>query len=246
MRSDHRTSEAIRKVTLETGVSEHAEGSCLIQAGRTRVLCTASVEERVPPHIRGTGKGWITAEYGMLPRSTHSRMDRKRTADSGRSQEISRLIGRSLRAACALDQFGERQIIVDCDVLQADGGTRTAAITGGYVALALAFDYMAGLSMLNGAPIHAPVAAISCGVVKGDVLCDLDYSEDSAAEVDANFIMTHTGGIVEIQVTGEGGPFADRHLTAMLDYARDAINMLGTIQNKALAGINHSAVLKNP
>lgn len=243
MRLGNRLPQDIREIKLETGVNIYAEGSCLILLGNTQVVCTASLEDRVPSFLRGTGKGWITAEYGMLPRSTHSRMERKRTAESGRSQEISRLIGRSLRSAINLSAFGERQIIVDCDVSQADGGTRTASIIAGFVALSLCFDHMNKLKMLKAPPINHQIGAISCGVVGGEVVCDLDYEEDSKADLDANFIMTAKGGLVEIQATGETGPFNDSQLLQMMDFAKQAVMRINLAQKASLAEINYADLL---
>ena len=198
MRPSGRSPDTMRPVTLEPGVAKYAEGSCLAKFGDTHVLCTASVEERVPPFLRNTGKGWITAEYGMLPRSTATRTDREaaRGRQSGRTQEIQRLIGRSLRAVADLGQLGERQIKIDCDVLQADGGTRTAAITGSYVALHLALQRLLSSGLLSALPLHDSVAAVSCGVFADSAVLDLDYAEDSQAQTDANFVLTGSGGIV--------------------------------------------------
>src|SRR6266404_2323937 len=220
MRPSGRASDAMRPVSLEPGVAKYAEGSCLAKFGDTHVLCTATIEERVPPWMRNSGKGWVTAEYGMLPRSTHTRTDREaaRGRQSGRTQEIQRLIGRSLRAVTDLVAMGERQIRIDCDVIQADGGTRTAAITGSYVAL-----YQA---------LAKCVAAISCGIVEGKPVLDLDYAEDSTAETDANFVLTGSGGIVEIQATAEGAPFDEVSFTRMLALARAGIAEL-TRQQRA-------------
>ncbi|MEE9209139.1 MAG: ribonuclease PH, partial [Kiloniellales bacterium] len=199
MRPSGRAPDELRPVTLETEVSKHAEGSCLARFGDTHVLCTASIEEGVPPWLRHSGKGWVTAEYGMLPRSTTTRTAREaaRGKQSGRTQEIQRLIGRSLRAVTDLTGFGERQIKVDCDVIQADGGTRTAAITGGYVALYLAFQHMLEVKAIKAIPLSDQVAAVSCGLYQGAAVLDLDYEEDSAARADANFVLTGGGGIVE-------------------------------------------------
>jgi ribonuclease PH len=215
----------MRMVTLDPGIAKHAEGSCLAKFGDTHVLCTASVEERVPPFLRNTGKGWVTAEYGMLPRSTATRTDREATRgrQSGRTQEIQRLIGRSLRAVTDLARLGERQIRIDCDVLQADGGTRTAAVTGSYVALHQACQRLLAAGLLSGLPLRDSVAAVSCGVVAGSAVLDLDYAEDSQAETDANFVLTGTGGIVEIQATAEGAPFDEPLFAEMLRLARAGI-----------------------
>ena len=222
MRPSGRSPDTMRPVTLEPGVAKYAEGSCLAKFGDTHVLCTASVEERVPPFLRNTGKGWITAEYGMLPRSTATRTDREaaRGRQSGRTQEIQRLIGRSLRAVADLGQLGERQIKIDCDVLQADGGTRTAAITGSYVALHLALQRLLSSGLLSALPLHDSVAAVSCGVFADSAVLDLDYAEDSQAQTDANFVLTGTGGIVEVQATAEGAPFDEALFAEMLRLAR--------------------------
>ncbi len=226
----------MRPVILEPGVAKYAEGSCLAKFGDTHVLCTASVEERVPPFLRNTGKGWVTAEYGMLPRSTSTRTDREaaRGRQSGRTQEIQRLIGRSLRAVTDLGQLGERQVKIDCDVLQADGGTRTAAVTGSYVALHLAFQRLLSAGLLRALPLRDNVAAVSCGVIADAAVLDLDYAEDSQAMTDANFVLTGTGGIVEIQATAEGAPFDEPLFTEMLRLARQGIADLTRRQRAAL------------
>ncbi len=233
MRPSKRQADQMRDISLERGFSLHAEGSCLIKFGNTHVLCTASLEERVPPWLRGAGKGWVTAEYGMLPRSTHDRMRREATAgkQSGRTQEISRLIGRSLRAIVDLEALGERQITVDCDVIQADGGTRTAAITGGYVALKECIGWMKHRGMVQDHVLKDNVAAISCGIYEGTPVLDLDYLEDSAAETDANFVMTGSGGIVEIQGTAEGKPFSEDEFSALMALAKSGIADLVRLQN---------------
>src|SRR5579864_3699904 len=232
MRPSGRATDAMRAVTLETGVTKYAEGSCLAKFGDTHVLCTASIEERVPPWMRNSGKGWVTAEYGMLPRSTHTRTDREaaRGRQSGRTQEIQRLIGRSLRAVTDLVALGERQVRIDCDVLQADGGTRTASITGSYVALHLALGKLVAAGLLPGMPLTDSVAAISCGVYSGAPVLDLDYAEDSAAETDANFVLTGSGKIIEIQATAEGAPFDEASFNAMLGLARAGIAELTRLQ----------------
>jgi ribonuclease PH len=237
MRPSGRATDVMRSVTLETGFSKYAEGSCLAKFGDTHVLCTASVEERVPPFLRNTGRGWVTAEYGMLPRSTHTRTDREaaRGKQSGRTQEIQRLIGRSLRAVTDLGALGERQIRIDCDVLQADGGTRTAGITGSYVALHRALSGLVSAGLLPGLPLTDSVAAISCGVYTGTAVLDLDYAEDSAAETDANFVLTGSGKIIEIQATAEGAPFDEEIFNAMLNLARAGIGELTKLQRAALA-----------
>jgi ribonuclease PH len=236
MRPSGRTPDAMRRVTLETGFSKYAEGSCLAKFGDTHVLCTATVEERVPPFLRNTGRGWVTAEYGMLPRSTHTRTDREaaRGKQSGRTQEIQRLIGRSLRAVTDLGALGERQIRIDCDVIQADGGTRTAGITGSYVALHVALSGLVTKGLVSALPLTDSVAAISCGVYTGAAVLDLDYAEDSAAETDANFVLTGGGKIIEIQATAEGAPFDEETFAAMLRLARAGITQLTRLQIAAL------------
>ncbi|MBT4768949.1 MAG: ribonuclease PH [Rhodospirillaceae bacterium] len=236
MRPSGRANDAMRNVSLETGFSKHAEGSCLARFGDTHVLCTASVEERVPPWLRNTGKGWVTAEYGMLPRSTNTRTDREaaRGKQSGRTQEIQRLIGRSLRAVTNLTTMGELQVRIDCDVLQADGGTRTAAITGGYVALALAFNKVQKSGLITASPLIGEVAAISCGIVNGVPVLDLDYAEDSSAEADANFVLSAGGGIVEVQATAEADPFDEALFHEMLALAGKGVRELIDLQKKAI------------
>jgi ribonuclease PH len=235
-RPSGRARDALRQITLEPGVAKYAEGSCLARFGDTHVLCMATVEEKVPPFLRNTGRGWITAEYGMLPRSTHTRTDREaaRGKQSGRTQEIQRLIGRSLRAVAKLDQLGERQIRIDCDVLQADGGTRTAAVTGSYVALHQALAKLTSSGLLPTLPLHDSVAAISCGIYQGIAVLDLDYAEDSVAETDANFVLTGSGGIVEIQATAEAEPFDESRFAEMLALARGGIAELLRLQRRAL------------
>ena len=232
MRPSNRDPDQIRSVTLERGVAKHAEGSCLIKCGDTHVLCTASVEERVPPWLRGGGKGWVTAEYGMLPRSTGERMRREASAgkQGGRTLEIQRLIGRSLRAVVDLGKLGERQISLDCDVIQADGGTRTASITGAWIALHDALKWMEARGMVSDGVLTDQIAAISCGIYKDAAVCDLDYAEDSDCETDANFVMTGSGGIVEIQATAEGVPFTDENFSQMLALARGGIEKLLSLQ----------------
>ncbi|SON58346.1 Ribonuclease PH [Hartmannibacter diazotrophicus] len=236
MRPSKRAPDELRRISLERAVSKHAEGSCLVKFGDTHVLCTASLEERVPPWLRGGGKGWVTAEYGMLPRSTGDRMRREATAgkQSGRSLEIQRLIGRSLRAVVDLAALGERQITVDCDVIQADGGTRTAAITGGFVALYDCISWMKARSMFGNGVIKDHVAAVSCGIHEGSPVLDLDYAEDSAAETDANFVMTGSGGIVEIQGTAEGAPFSEAEFGVLLGLAKTGIAQLVDLQKMTL------------
>jgi ribonuclease PH len=236
MRASGRAPDMMRRVTLVAGVAKYAEGSCLAKFGDTHVLCTASVEERVPPFLRNTGKGWVTAEYGMLPRSTGTRTEREaaRGRQSGRTQEIQRLIGRSLRAITDLTQLAERQIKIDCDVLQADGGTRTAAVTGSYLALYQALQWMVSASLISVIPLRDSVAAVSCGVIAGIAVLDLDYAEDSHAETDANFVLTGTGGIVEIQATAEAAPFDEALFAEMLRLARAGIAELNRQQRTAL------------
>ncbi|HEX5380201.1 MAG TPA: ribonuclease PH [Phenylobacterium sp.] len=237
MRPSDRTADMLRHVTLETGVNRYAEGSCLATFGHTKVLITASVEERVPPFMRGRGQGWVTAEYGMLPRATHTRGRREASEgkQSGRTQEIQRLIGRSLRAIINPAALGERQISIDCDVLQADGGTRTAAITGAWVALRQAVDYLMAEGMLTTDPILDQVAAISCGVYKGEPVLDLEYEEDSNAEADANFVLTGAGDIVEIQATGEKRGFTQAEFEALFSLARKGIGELCLLQKTVAA-----------
>ena len=237
MRPSGRSADQLRDVRLEPGFSRHAEGSCLARFGDTQVLCTASVEEKVPPFLRNSGKGWITAEYGMLPRSTHTRTDREaaRGKQSGRTLEIQRLIGRSLRACLDLGALGERQIKIDADVLQADGGTRTAAITGAWVALHQAIYPLVKAKGLKTLPIRSHVAAISCGISNGASVLDLDYAEDSACEVDANFVMTGDGKLVEVQGTAERDPFDQEQLLAMLALARKGVGELVALQKQAIA-----------
>jgi len=238
LRHQGRATDQMRPVSLEPGFTKHAEGSCLVRFGDTHVLVTASLEEKAPPFLKGTGKGWVTAEYGMLPRSTHERMRREAAAgkQSGRTQEIQRLVGRSLRAITDLTALGERQIVIDCDVLQADGGTRTASITGGYVALAQCLAFMKKTGMVTKHALKDHVAAVSCGIVKGEALLDLDYPEDSTAETDANFVLTGAGGLVEIQGTAEGAPFSDEEFATMLKLARKGIGELVALQ-RGLTGI---------
>ena len=236
-RADGRTATSLRPVTLEPGVLRHAEGSALICVGETRVLCAASVEPGVPPFLRGTGSGWVTAEYGMLPRATHTRSAREaaRGRQGGRTQEIQRLIGRSLRAVIDLDRMGEQTVTVDCDVLQADGGTRTAAITGGWVALAMAVEWMQRKGSLPTAPLRTQVAATSVGMIEGEALLDLDYGEDSSAGVDFNVVMLGTGQLVEVQGTAEGEPFTRKQMDALVDLAEAGIRQLFEAQRDALA-----------
>ena len=237
MRPSERAPDLLRPVTFETGVNRYAEGSCLIGFGHTKVLVTASLEEGVPGFLRGRGQGWVTAEYGMLPRATHTRGKREAATgkQSGRSQEIQRLIGRSLRAVVDLKALGERQISIDCDVVQADGGTRTAAITGAWVALRLATRYMMEEGLITKDPILDQVAAISCGVFNGTPVLDLDYEEDSNAEADANFVLTGAGDIVEIQATGEKRGFSQGEFEELFSLARKGIGELCVLQKAAAA-----------
>jgi len=237
VRAAGRACDALRPVTLQRGYTRHAEGSVLVSFGDTRVLCTASVEEKVPPHKRGSGEGWVTAEYGMLPRATHTRGDREaaRGKQSGRTQEIQRLIGRSLRAVFDLAALGERSILIDCDVLQADGGTRTAAITGAWVAAHDAVTWLRAQGRLAASPIRDHVAAVSVGMMRGTPLLDLEYTEDSACDTDMNVVMTGTGGFVEVQGTAEGEPFSHNQMLAMLGLAERGIAQLVAAQTAALA-----------
>jgi ribonuclease PH len=238
MRPSERAPDALRPVTLETGVNRYAEGSCLVSFGHTKVLVMASLEEGVPPFLRGRGQGWVTAEYGMLPRATHTRGRREAAQgkQSGRTQEIQRLIGRSMRAIVDLKALGERQITLDCDVLQADGGTRTAAVTGAWVALRLATKYMLDEGLIAKDPILDQVAAVSCGVFSGTPVLDLDYEEDSNAEADSNFVLTGTGDIVEIQATGEKRGFSEAEFEALFSLARKGIGELCALQRQATGG----------
>jgi ribonuclease PH len=236
-RSDARSFDALRPVRITRGYTVHAEGSVLIEFGGTRVLCTASVEEKVPPHKRGSGEGWVTAEYGMLPRATHTRSDREaaKGKQSGRTQEIQRLIGRSLRAVFDLKLLGERTIALDCDVLQADGGTRTAAITGAYVAACDAVSHLLASAKISQSPIKAAVAAISVGIVQGIPLLDLEYIEDSACDTDMNVVMTGAGHFVEVQGTAEGVAFSRTEMDTLLSLAEKGIVELMLLQQQALA-----------
>jgi len=228
MRHDGRRADELRPVRIERGFTEYAEGSVLVSFGRTRVLCTASVEESVPPFLKGTGQGWVTAEYGMLPRATHTRTPREaaKGKQGGRTLEIQRLIGRSLRAVVDLAALGERQVVLDCDVLQADGGTRTAAITGAWVALADACEALVARGVLSASPVRDQVAAVSVGLVEGEVLLDLDYAEDSTCDTDMNVVMTGAGGFVELQGTAEHGAFDRKALEALLALAEKGIGEL--------------------
>lgn len=236
MRPSGRNPDQLRPITIEPGFSRHAEGSCLISCGGTKVLCTASVEERVPPFLKGQGKGWVTAEYGMLPRATNSRTAREaaRGKQTGRTQEIQRLIGRSLRSVVDLAALGERQVIIDCDVIEADGGTRTASITGAYVALREALQKLVDSGALPALPFTDNVAAVSCGIYNGTHVLDLDYAEDSNAHVDANFVLTGSGKIIEIQGTAEESPFSEEEFLALLKLAKKGVGELSALQEAAL------------
>ena len=237
MRPSGRDLNALRSISMETGVTKYAEGSCLIKCGETHVLCTASIDERVPPFLRNTGLGWVTAEYGMLPRATHTRMRREaKNGQSGRTQEIQRLIGRSLRAGVDRAALGERQIVVDCDVIQADGGTRCASITGGWVALRMAVNALIKAGDITTDPITANVGAVSCGIYAGQPVLDLDYIEDSDAGTDANFVMTGEGALIEVQASAEGGTFSRDEMNTLLDLAEKGVTELTAAQNAAVAG----------
>ncbi|MBY6264712.1 ribonuclease PH [Azospirillum sp. 412522] len=236
MRPSGRAFDQLRTVSLEPGFSRYAEGSCMVRFGNTHVLCTASVDETVPRFLKNTGLGWVTAEYGMLPRSTHSRTDREaaKGKQSGRTQEIQRLIGRALRAVTDRSAMGEKQVKIDCDVIQADGGTRTAAITGSYVALHLAFQHLMQIGALKTMPLTDQVAAVSCGLYQGNAVLDLDYDEDSKAQADANFVLTGKAGIVEIQGTAEETPFSEPQFMELLALARKGVNELVALQKQVL------------
>lgn len=235
-RPSGRAGNQLRSIEIIPDYTRYAEGSCLVKFGNTHVLCTASVEEKIPGWMKGQGKGWVTAEYGMLPRSTHSRMDREaaKGKQSGRTQEIQRLVGRALRAVVDLQGLGERQIKIDCDVIQADGGTRTASVTGGYVAMALAMQHLVKIGALPKVPLTDSISAISCGIYNGTPVLDLDYDEDSTAETDANFVITGKGGIVEIQGTAEKEPFSQEEFLTLLDLARKGCGELQAFQKKVL------------
>jgi len=235
MRSSGRAADQMRSITMEAGFTRHAEGSCLVSFGDTRVLCTASIETSLPSWLRGKGRGWVTGEYGMLPRATHTRGAREaaRGKQSGRTQEIQRLIGRSLRAVVELEKLGERQIVLDCDVLQADGGTRTASISGAWVALRLAVDTLLASKLIEADPIRQKVAAVSCGIHSGRALLDLDYEEDSTAGADGNFVLTQDGNIVEAQVTAEGECYDEEGLLRLLRLARIGCAEIFTAQDRA-------------
>ena len=238
MRPSGRAQDALREVSFSPGFAHHAEGSCLVRMGGTEVLCAASVEARVPPFLRNSGTGWVTAEYGMLPRATHTRGDREaaRGRQSGRTQEIQRLIGRSLRAVVDRKALGEMTITIDCDVINADGGTRCAGITGAWVALALALGHLVRMNVLKASPLTGQVAAVSCGLVDGRAVLDLDYAEDSAADADANFVLTDGGGIVEIQGTAEKTPFSEAQFLELLSLAKSGTGRLFALQRAAVAG----------
>jgi ribonuclease PH len=237
MRPSKRAPDEMRPVTLERGFAKHAEGSCLVKFGDTHVLVSASLEERTPPFLKGSGKGWVTAEYGMLPRATHERTRREAAQgkQSGRTLEIQRLIGRSLRAVVDLSALGERQIVLDCDVLQADGGTRTASITGGFVALSQCLDFMKKTGMVTKSALKDHVAAVSCGIYRGEPVLDLDYAEDSSAETDVNFVLTGSGGLVEVQGTAEAAPFTEEQFAELLRLARKGVTELVRLQKEAIA-----------
>jgi ribonuclease PH len=236
-RDDGRRPDEIRPVTLELGCLKYAEGSCLAVAGNTRVLCAASIEKRVPPFLVGSSQGWVTAEYGLLPRSTHQRTPRESDRPRGRSQEIKRFLGRSLRAVCDLSALGEQQIIVDCDVIQADGGTRTLALTGGFCALKQAVERVRGRGFVERDPLIEHVAATSVGIVDGEVLLDLDYSEDSRADTDMNLVLTESGRIVEVQATAEHVPFNFEEFSRMYSLAARAIGELIQLQQTSLSSV---------
>jgi ribonuclease PH len=236
MRPDGRQPDALRDIRFEMGFNPYAEGSCLVKCGNTHVLCTASVDESTPPWLRGQGKGWVTAEYAMLPRATHTRTRREVTGGkvSGRTQEIQRLIGRSLRAVVDLKALGERQILIDCDVLQADGGTRTASITGAWLALKQATGYLLEEGVLKADPVHAQLAAVSCGIIKGEARLDLEYEEDRVAETDANFVLTADGGVIEVQATAEDRPMRPEQFDQLFTLARKGVAELCELQGAAL------------
>jgi len=237
MRPSNRAAHEMRAVSLQAGAARHAEGSCLARFGNTHVLVTASLQEQVPAFLKGSGKGWVTAEYGMLPRATHQRTRREAAQgkQSGRTLEIQRLVGRSLRAVTDLTALAERQIVIDCDVLQADGGTRTASVTGGFVALSQCVAFMRKTGMLTKLAIKDHVAAVSCGIWRGTPVLDLDYDEDSVAETDANFVLTGAGGLVEVQATAEGAPFSEQEFAELLGLARQGVLHLIELQKQALA-----------
>jgi ribonuclease PH len=244
VRIDQRKNDELRPIQIEMGVSRYAEGSALIKFGHTHILCTASLEPTIPKWLMGQGKGWVTAEYGMLPRSTHERMNRERAASSGRTQEISRLIARSLRSCVDLYKLGERQITVDCDVIQADGGTRTAAITGGFLALAQAMMYLKNKDAAMAFPLKNYVSAVSVGILEGECQLDLCYQEDSNAETDANFVMNSNGDFIEIQGTAEEKPFTNKQLQEMLELATGGCKTLFAHQKKATEQLGLAAFLE--
>lgn len=237
MRSYKRGNTDIRPLNIETNIIKNADGSCIVEIGETKVICTASIDDRTPPWLRGSGKGWLTAEYGMLPRSTNERMSReaKSGKQSGRTQEIQRLIGRSLRASLDLNQMNEKQILIDCDVIQADGGTRTASITGGWVALNLCIQKMMRIGLIKKNPLQSQIAAISCGILDNEVIIDLDYDEDSSADVDANLVFTNNFNLIEIQSSAEQKVFTTEELMKMISLAKDVSNQIFKIQKDAIS-----------
>ncbi len=237
MRSYKRGNTDIRPLNIETNIIKNADGSCIVEIGETKVICTASIDDRTPPWLRGSGKGWLTAEYGMLPRSTNERMLReaKSGKQSGRTQEIQRLIGRSLRASLDLSQMNEKQILIDCDVIQADGGTRTASITGGWVALNLCIQKMMRIGLIKRNPLQSQIAAISCGILDNEVIIDLDYDEDSSADVDANLVFTNNFNLIEIQSSAEQKVFSAEELMKMISMAKDVSNQIFKIQKDAIS-----------
>lgn len=237
MRSYKRGNTDIRPLNIETNIIKNADGSCIVEIGETKVICTASIDDRTPPWLRGSGKGWLTAEYGMLPRSTNERMSReaKSGKQSGRTQEIQRLIGRSLRASLDLNQMNEKQILIDCDVIQADGGTRTASITGGWVALNLCIQKMMRIGLIKRNPLQSQIAAISCGILDNEVIIDLDYDEDSSADVDANLVFTNNFNLIEIQSSAEQKVFTTEELMKMISLAKDVSNQIFKIQKDAIS-----------
>ena len=242
-RPSGRADNQLREITITSNISRYAEGSCEIRCGHTVVRCTASIDENVPPWMRGKGKGWVTAEYGMLPRSTHTRMNREaaKGKQSGRTQEIQRLIGRSLRAVVDMKALGERQVVVDCDVIEADGGTRTAAITGAYVALHQALSLLVEQGELETMPLREPVAAISCGILNDECILDLEYTEDSIAEADANFVMTASGNLIEVQATAEQEPFTRAQFDKLMALAEKGVKELADFQQAALTAAKKAA-----
>ena len=237
MRSYKRGNTDIRPLNIETNIIKNADGSCIVEIGETKVICTASIDDRTPPWLRGSGRGWLTAEYGMLPRSTNERMSReaKSGKQSGRTQEIQRLIGRSLRASLDLNQMNEKQILIDCDVIQADGGTRTASITGGWVVLNLCIRKMMRIGLIKRNPLQSQIAAISCGILDNEVIIDLDYDEDSSADVDANLVFTNNFNLIEIQSSAEQKVFSTEELMKMISMAKDVSNQIFKIQKDAIS-----------